>query len=146
MWDLARVHFKVEKRRGTFPGSDWVRVGFVLAGRSACGYRHRVCCRLCQARSVTLEVHTDDLVAAGAALRRLGVSVSSYGHQLDHRVSVVALGVDGEVGSSLTRAWDDVARALDDLADGFETYGRALDEVALRYHEVDSELTIRAKR
>jgi hypothetical protein len=95
---------------------------------------------------VTLEVHTDDLVAAGAALRRLGSSVSSYGHQLDHRVVVVALGVDGEVGSSLTRAWDDVARALDDLADGFETYGRALDQVAGRYLEVESDLTGQAAR
>lgn len=95
---------------------------------------------------MTLEVNTDDLVAAGAALRRLGSSVSSYGHQLDHRVAVVALGIDGEVGSSLTRAWDDVARALDDLADGFETYGRALDEVAVRYVEVDSGLTIRVPR
>jgi hypothetical protein len=95
---------------------------------------------------VTLEVHTDDLVAAGAALRRLGGSVSSYGHQLDHRVAVVALGIDGEVGSSLTRAWDDVARALDDLAAGFETYGRALDEVAVRYVEVDRELTTQAPR
>jgi hypothetical protein len=95
---------------------------------------------------VTLEVHTDDLVAAGAALRRLGTSVSSYGHQLDHRVAVVALGVDGEVGSSLTRAWDDVSRALDDLADGFETYGRALDDMASRYLEVDRDLTTRAPR
>jgi hypothetical protein len=95
---------------------------------------------------VTLEVHTDDLVAAGAALRRLGSSVSSYGHQLDHRVVAVALGVDGEVGSSLTRAWDDVARALDDLADGFETYGRALDQVAVRYLEVERDLTSQAAR
>ena len=95
---------------------------------------------------MTLEVHTDDLVAAGAALRRLGDSVSSYGHQLDHRVTSVALGVEGEVGASLTRAWDDVGRALDDLANGFETYGRALDEVALRYLEVESELTTRAPR
>jgi hypothetical protein len=95
---------------------------------------------------VTLEVHTDDLVAAGAALRRLGSSVSSNGHQLDHRVAVVALGVDGEVGSSLTRAWDDVSRALDDLADGFATYGRALDRVAGRYLEVESDLTRQAAR
>lgn len=95
---------------------------------------------------MTLEVHTDDLVAAGAALRRLGVSVSSYGHQLDHRVVAVALGVDGEVGPSLTRAWDDVSRALDDLAAGFETYGRALDDVAVRYLEVERELTARAPR
>jgi hypothetical protein len=95
---------------------------------------------------VTLEVHTDELVAAGAALRRLGSSVSSYGHQLDHRVAVVALGIDGEVGSSLTRAWDDVARALDDLADGFATYGRALVEVAVRYVEVDRGLTMRVPR
>jgi uncharacterized protein YukE len=95
---------------------------------------------------VTLEVHADDLVAAGAALRRLGAQVSSYGHQLDHRVAAVANGVDGDVGTSLSRAWDDVGRALDDLADGFETYGRALDEVASRYAEVDSELTARAPR
>ncbi len=95
---------------------------------------------------MTLEVHTDELVAAGAALRRLGSSVSSYGHQLDHRVAVVAVGIDGEVGSSLTRAWEDVARALDDLADGFQTYGRALDEVAVRYLEVDRGLTVQVPR
>jgi uncharacterized protein YukE len=94
---------------------------------------------------VTLEVHTDDLVAAGAALRRLGDSVSSYGHQLDHRVAAVASGVEGEVGASLTRAWHDVGRALDELACGFETYGRALDEVAVRYAEVDGELAARAR-
>lgn len=95
---------------------------------------------------MTLEVHTDDLVAAGAALRRLGARVRSYGHQLDHRVLVVAAGVDGDISQSLTRAWDDVGRALDDLAFGFETYGRALDDVALRYAEVDDELTPRAAR
>ncbi len=95
---------------------------------------------------MTLEVHIDDLVAAGAAMRRLGSSVTSYGHQLDHRVAAVAPGVEGDVGASLTRAWDDVARALDDLATGFETYGRALDEVAMRYLEVDGELTARATR
>ena len=95
---------------------------------------------------MTLEVHTDDLVAAGAALRRLGTSVSSYSHQLDHRVTVVAVGVDGEVGSSLTRAWDDVSRALDDLAEGFATYARALDQVASRYLEVDRELSSQASR
>lgn len=89
---------------------------------------------------MTLEVHTDDLVLAGAALRRLGDSVSSYGRLLDHRVTAVALGVDGEVGPTLTRAWDDVARALDNLACGFETYGRALDEIATRYLEVDRQL------
>jgi hypothetical protein len=95
---------------------------------------------------VTLEVHTDDLVAAGAALRRLGSSVSSYGHQLDHRVAAVALGVDGDVSASLTRAWDDVSRALDDLAAGFATYGRALDDVAGHYLDVERELTARAPR
>ena len=95
---------------------------------------------------MTLEVHTDDLVDAGAALRRLGDSVSSYGHQLDHRVVAVAAGVEGDVGATLTRAWDDVARALDDLADGFETYGQALHDVALRYLEVESELTTHAPR
>lgn len=95
---------------------------------------------------MTLEVHTDDLVAAGAALRRLGNSVSSYGHQLDHRVAAVAVGVEGEVGATLMRAWDDVARALDDLAAGFETYGRALDQVAVRYLEVETELTASAPR
>jgi hypothetical protein len=95
---------------------------------------------------VTLVVRTDDLLAAGAALRRLGSSVSSYGHQLDHRVAVVALGVDGEVGASLTRAWDDVSRALDDLSDGFDTYGRALDEVAAHYVEVESAITALAPR
>jgi uncharacterized protein YukE len=89
---------------------------------------------------VVLEVHTDDLVAAGAALRRIGDAVSSYGHQLDHRVAAVATGVDGDVGSSLTRAWDDVARALDELAAGFETYGRALDDIAAHYAEVDAAL------
>jgi uncharacterized protein YukE len=103
-------------------------------------------CRLCHARCVTLEVHTDDLVAAGAALRRLGARVLSYGHQLDHRVAAVAAGVDGDVSQSLTRAWDDVGRALDDLADGFESYGRALDEVAQRYAEVEHQLTPRAPR
>jgi hypothetical protein len=90
---------------------------------------------------VVLEVHTDDLVAAGAALRCIGDRVSSYAHQLDHRVAVVATGVEGEVDSALTRAWEDVARALDDLADGFEIYGRALDDVAARYAEVEAELT-----
>jgi hypothetical protein len=90
---------------------------------------------------VVLEVHTDDLVAAGAALRRIGDRVSSYAHQLDHRVGAVASGVEGEISSSLTRAWDDVARALDDLADGFEIYGRALDDVAVHYAEVEAELT-----
>jgi uncharacterized protein YukE len=89
---------------------------------------------------VVLEVHTDDLVAAGAALRRIGDGVLSYGHQLDHRVAAVATGVEGEVGPSLTRAWDDVARALDDLAAGFETYGRALDDIAARYAEIDTSL------
>ena len=92
---------------------------------------------------MVLEVHTDDLVAAGAALRCLGGRVSSYAHQLDHRVAVVATGVEGEVGSSLTRAWADVALALDDLAAGFEIYGRALDEVAASYAEVEAELTAR---
>jgi hypothetical protein len=95
---------------------------------------------------VILEVSTDDLVAAGAALRLLGHRVSSYGHQLDHRVIVVATGVEDEVGASLTRAWDDVSRALDDLADGFETYGGALREVAERYAEVDSALAASAPR
>ena len=95
---------------------------------------------------MTLEVHTDDLAAAAAALRRLGSGVSSYGHQLDHRVAAVAIGVEDEVGASLTRAWDDLARALDDLANGFETYGRALDEMATRYLEVESELTVRVPR
>jgi uncharacterized protein YukE len=114
--------------------------------RRACGQRPRVSRRLCQARRVTLEVHTDDLVAAGAALRLLGSRVASYGHQLDHRVAAVASGVDGDVSGSLTRAWDDVGRALDDLADGFETYGRALDQVASRYAEVEDELTARAPR
>lgn len=95
---------------------------------------------------MTLEVHTDDLVEAGAALRRLGAGVSSYGHQLDHRVIAVAGGVDDEVGAALARAWDDVGRALDDLADGFATYGRALAEVARRYAEVDEQLTIRGPR
>lgn len=95
---------------------------------------------------MTLEVHTDDLVAAGAALRRLGASVSSYGHQLDHRVTVVVSGVDGDVAAALARAWDDVGRALDELADGFATYGRALTEVASRYAEVDQQLTIRGPR
>jgi hypothetical protein len=95
---------------------------------------------------VTLEVHTDDLVEAGAALRRLGAGVSSYGHQLDHRVTVVVSGVDSDVGAALARAWDDVGRALDDLADGFLTYGRALAEVASRYAEVDEQLTRRGPR
>jgi uncharacterized protein YukE len=95
---------------------------------------------------VTLEVHADDLVAAGAALRRLGGSVSSLGHRLDHRVAAAASGVDGEVGDSLTSAWRDLVHALDDLADGFDTYGQALDEVAGRYAEVDSELATRAPR
>jgi hypothetical protein len=95
---------------------------------------------------VTLEVHTDDLVAAGAALRRLGDRVSSYGHQLDHRVAAVALSVEGEVGATLTRTWGDVARALDEIADGFETYGRAMDEVAVLYLEVETELAARAPR
>jgi hypothetical protein len=89
---------------------------------------------------VVLEVHTDDLVAAGAALRRIGDGVSSYGDQLDHRVAAVATGVRDEVGSALTRAWDDVARALDDLAAGFETYGRALDDIAAHYAEIDAIL------
>jgi uncharacterized protein YukE len=95
---------------------------------------------------VTLEVHTDDLSAAGAALRRLGASVSSYGHQLDRRVTVVVSGVDGDVGATLAQAWDDVGRALDDLAAGFATYGRALAEVASRYAEVDEQLTLRGPR
>jgi hypothetical protein len=93
---------------------------------------------------VVLEVHTDDLVAAGAALRRIGDRVSDYARQFDHRVASiagVASGVEGEVGPSLTRAWGDVAHALDDLADGFGTYGRALDEVAARYAEVEAALT-----
>jgi hypothetical protein len=90
---------------------------------------------------VVLEVHTDDLVAAAAALRRIGDRVSDYARQFDHRVAGVASGVEGEVGPSLTRAWGDVARALDDLADGFGTYGRALDEVAARYAEVEAALT-----
>jgi hypothetical protein len=90
---------------------------------------------------VVLEVHTDDLVAAGAALRCIGDRVSSYAHQLDHRVAAVAGGVDGDVGSSLSRAWEDVARALEDLADGFEIYGRALTEVAAHYAELEAELT-----
>jgi hypothetical protein len=90
---------------------------------------------------VVLEVHTDDLVAAGAALRCIGDRVSSYAHQLDHRVAAVASGLEGEVSSSLTLAWDDVARALDDLADGFEIYGRALDDVAAHYAEIEAELT-----
>lgn len=85
-------------------------------------------------------MHTDDLVAAGAALRRIGDGLSSCSRQLDHRVAVVATGVEGEVGPSLTRAWDDVSRALDDLAAGFQTYGQALDEIAARYAEVDAEL------
>jgi hypothetical protein len=89
---------------------------------------------------VVLEVHADDLVAAGTALRRIGDGVSSYGHQLDHRVAAVAIGVEDEVGSSLTRAWDDVARAIDDLAAGFETYGRALEDIAARYAEIDARL------
>lgn len=89
---------------------------------------------------MVLEVHTDDLVAAGAALRRIGAGVSSYGHQLDHRVAAVATGVEGDVGASLTRAWDDVARAIDDLAAGFETYGRALEDIAARYAEIDARL------
>jgi hypothetical protein len=93
---------------------------------------------------VVLEVHTDDLVAAGAALRCIGARVSSYAHQLDHRVAVVASGVEGEVGPSLTRAWDDVACALDDLADGFAAYGQALVEVAAHYAEVDAELSAHA--
>jgi hypothetical protein len=91
---------------------------------------------------VVLEVHTDDLVAAGAALRRIGDGVSAYGHQLDHRVASVATGVEDDVGSSLTRAWDDVARALDDLATGFETYGRALEDIAAHYAEIDAQLTV----
>jgi len=89
---------------------------------------------------VVLEVHADDLVAAGTALHRIGDGVSSYGHQLDHRVAAVAIGVEDEVGSSLTRAWDDVARAIDDLAAGFETYGRALEDIAARYAEIDARL------
>jgi hypothetical protein len=95
---------------------------------------------------VTLEVHTDDLVEAGAALRRLGAGVSSYGHQLDHRVTVVVSGADSDVGAALARAWEDVGRALDDLADGLQTYGRALAEVAARYAEVDQQLTLRGPR
>jgi hypothetical protein len=89
---------------------------------------------------VTLIVRTDDLVAASAALRQLGDRVASYGHELDHRVAVVAIGIDDDVGAALTRAWDDVARALDDLADGFGTYGRALDEIAVRYGDIDRAL------
>ena len=118
----------------------------MITGSGGCGQRSRAGGGLCQARSVTLEVHTDDLVVAAAALRRLGSGVTSYGHQLDHRVAAVAIGVDVEVGASLTRAWDDLARALDDLASGFETYGRALDEMASRYLEIESELTLRVPR
>ena len=83
-----------------------------------------------------------------AALRRLGSGVSSYGHQLDHRVAAVAIGVEGEVGASLTRAWDDLARALDDLADGFETYGaRARSEIAARLcRRSRAELTASRRR
>jgi hypothetical protein len=93
---------------------------------------------------VTLIVHTDELVAAGVALRHLGDRVARYGQQLDHRVAVVAVGIGDDVGATLTRAWDDVARALDDLADGFETYGRALDQAALRYAAIDQALAASA--
>ena len=51
-----------------------------------------------------LEVHTDDLVRAGAALRDLGDRVSSYGERLDRRVATVAREVDGDVGDALMRA------------------------------------------
>jgi hypothetical protein len=88
-----------------------------------------------------LEVHTDDLVRAGAALRDLGDRVSSYGERLDRRVARVAHEVDGDVGDSLTRASHDLARALANLADGFHIYGGALAEVATHYAAVDSELT-----
>jgi uncharacterized protein YukE len=95
---------------------------------------------------MTLEVHTDDLEAAGAALRRLGERVAAYGDRLDGRMTTVARGLDDELAGSLQSAWHDVAHAIDELAAGFRTYGQALDLVATRYADVESELTARAQR
>lgn len=95
---------------------------------------------------MSIEVRTDEMLAAAARLRSLGRRVSSYGHLLDGRVGHAAGELDDDVASSLRSAWAEVARAIDVLAVGFERYGGALADVAASYDELERRVTIRGRR
>ncbi len=92
---------------------------------------------------MVVEVQTDELIAAAEQLRRIGGRVTSYGHQLDARVSSVAGELEGDAGASLTAAWAEVAGAIENLALGFERYGGALAQVADRYRELERDIAVR---
>lgn len=89
---------------------------------------------------MSIEVRTDELIVAADRLRHVGRRVSTYGARMDGRVARAAAGVDDEVATALTGAWREVGRALDALAQGFETYASALDDVAARYTDVEAGL------
>jgi hypothetical protein len=95
---------------------------------------------------MVIEVQTEDLVSAAEQLRRIGRRVISYGDQLSGRMRQTADELDSEVSASLRAAWSEVAGAIDNLAEGFERYGGALVQVADRYRELESDLTVHRSR
>jgi hypothetical protein len=95
---------------------------------------------------MSIKVDTGELLEAAARIREIGRRVTSYGDRMDGRVTRVAHGVDDDIAASLRQAWAEVDGAIGRLAEGFQTYGEALADVADRYAELESLIAVRGRR